>query len=305
MAERTRVALNQLMGVSENEGPASPARVRAPPGLLRGPPRLSRSGGVDDVQPRCWARLLASAGPLLDARRAHWRTGVDPKVAIFKTSPDEYNNPDGFPSAYLPFVGHMIAEPPLGGGIRLDRWLDGADARLMDIDVILKDAAEVEATLRHENRCFDKVLGRREEYVRYLCRADVRPLWVLRRAEESKATCSLAAVAKSTGDMLRKILMVVPFNCALRALAEVLGAEPQYGMGAAGALGQVSCAEDLNCTATLDQGNAFTEVFAPESWWPYQCGPRVRARELPRPEVDLATRCANMRKISDENYKIS
>ena len=32
---------------------------------------------------------------------------------------------------------------------------------------------------------------------------------------------------------------------------------------------------------------------------------RVRARELPRPEVDLATRCANMRKISDENYKIS
>ena len=52
-------------------------------------------------------------------------------------------------------------------------------------------------------------------------------------------------------------------------------------MLAGAALNQVDVPSDLLCFATADQNTAFSHIRVPPWWHRYQCGPRVRARELP------------------------
>ena len=106
-------------------------------------------------------------------------------------------------------------------------------------------------------------------------------MWALMAADEVRATASVAAVPKRTGESLRKILMVVPFNEAAVSVEELLGRSPGYGLLGPGALAQIR-AEDVGfSTATVDQSNAFTSVCVPPAWHAFQAAPRVQARELP------------------------
>ena len=71
------------------------------------------------------------------------------------------------------------------------------------------------------NPRYCKVLGKNEEFISYLWREDVIPLWVALPLDKCEATMSVAAVEKRDSTDLRKILMVVPFNAACRPLTEL------------------------------------------------------------------------------------
>ena len=94
---------------------------------------------------------------------------------------------------------------------------------------------------------------------------------------------------------MRKIQQCVPANEVFRPPEEVIGYAYDCGLVGPAALGQIAAPSGRQAVRTIDQGNAFTEVFAPEPWWPYQCAPRVRARELPEEWAGAFPPCAWLR----------
>ena len=127
-------------------------------------------------------------------------------------------------------------------------------------------------------------MGEPKEWKLYFERPEVRPLWRLRRASEAKGCCSVAAVRKRSGVELRKILMVCPFNWAVEhvdVFMSKVGHDFDYGLRDSGALTQGRLVDGTLSVASADQSNAFTFVVAPESWWCWQSGPKIRCRDLP------------------------
>ena len=144
----------------------------------------------------------------------------------------------------MPFEGDLIAEPaPDERGLCMLQALPPECAWLGGLGHPLKPDWKVE--VKRLNSSYSKVLGARTEWIKYLHREDVRQLWHLEAAEDAVAFCSVAAVPKRTGRMRRKILMVCPWNAALRTLTEVLGEEPPYGMQAGAALAQARLVHGL------------------------------------------------------------
>ena len=66
----------------------------------------------------------------------------------------------------------------------------------------------------------------------------------------------------------------------MRSCEEVFP-EEEYGLVGGMALGQLIAEADEQHGRTLDQGNAFTSIVTPPTWWPLIAGPVVYARELP------------------------
>ena len=111
-----------------------------------------------------------------------------------------------------------------------DVLLGTAGGFLLKAATALIPEPERDQVLRRQNSRYNRVLGPRSEYVKYLHRPICRELWDLQPAAKAKATCSFATVYKRNGIELRKILMTCPFNEIAIALQIALGAAFDYGM---------------------------------------------------------------------------
>jgi hypothetical protein len=79
------------------------------------------------------------------------------------------------PSQYVPLQGAKVAEPPFGAGVvpllsHLPHELQELYAQL---EGLFRKAGEAKAILQRQNRCFSRVLGSRDEYMRYFARPQV------------------------------------------------------------------------------------------------------------------------------------
>ena len=79
---------------------------------------------------------------------------------------------------------------------------EGPDPRMEEIRV------RREAEVRAMNRQYNKALGERDQFVKYLARQDFWHLWMLDRATKCKASMTIAAVPKRDGELQRTILMI-------------------------------------------------------------------------------------------------
>ena len=128
-----------------------------------------------------------------------------------------------------------------------------------------------------------RVLGPRSEWVKYLQRPEVEPLWKLAPLQEAELTMGIACVLEKNGRDLRKVLQSVPLNVACYDVDQAFSEPFEYGLQGGAALGQLAFPVSTEewSALTLDESNAFSHVITPEWWWPRMCGPAVRAAELP------------------------
>jgi hypothetical protein len=227
-----------------------------------------------------WKRLLKLGQRLHCVRRA-LPTGANWTADLGRGAQETYvSDPI---SKYEAFDADHIAEPPRDAPVvSLRSALPSSLVdRYANIDELIPHRPDVLAELPALNRRYNKVLGDRSEWLRYLTREDVRPLWVLELASQAKASCSVAAVKKREGTQLRKILMVVPFNTIALSVDEFMQTNVDYGLMGPAALAQLRLISGSLATAAADESNAFSSVEVPFSWRAYQAGPRVRAGDLP------------------------
>jgi len=190
---------------------------------------------------------------------------------------------------YVPFVAARIAEPPLGHTPvdMLSALPPEVARRYHDLGALLKDGGtSAERYTAHERGHFDSILGSRSEWIKYLRRKECQALWVLRPAGEARATLSVASVAKSTGDALRKILMSIPFNEACVSPEALMDGECDYGLVGAAAIAQLRVADGAFAVRAWDQSNAFSMVTTPACWWPFMAGPTLKVYEADPAWVD-------------------
>ena len=261
-------------GKSHGDEPGSFGRVH-----LRSPYR-------EDRHYMTWRRLLGF-GSRFQLLRRGLPTGACWRSELNKIAQDAYHPMvGGCGEKYVPFISELMAEPPLEAPtVHLDQLLPcDLASRYYDMEFLLQDCPTRRQEALDMNRRFTTFLGEHEEWVRYFGRPEVRPLWRLRRASEAKGTCSVAAVPKRTGQQLRKILMVCPFNWAVEEVDVFMakaGYPFEYGLRGSGAITQTRLVEGDLSFSSADQSNAFTSVVAPESWWEWQAAPKIRARDLP------------------------
>jgi hypothetical protein len=269
-AERIRTTINDLgeAQCADDSGPVGRRRLRQCDLV------------ADDHYCRPWKLLLDRAKRMAEGTRAQL-TGDNPIRDLRRKAGDLYVDSGG--ASYVPFLAHLVAEPPLGAAtVDMMRWLPSdLSVRYAAESQLFREPEVVEATLKAMNRRFTSVLGEHSEYVRYLCRPEVRELWDLEAASCAVATCSIASVMKSDGISQRKILMVCPMNDAIKSVEDFIAADPGYGLVSGTALSQARPINGQLCVGSVDESNAFTPVIVPTFWRRLQAGPRIRARDLP------------------------
>jgi len=232
-----------------------------------------------------WQALLREKQRLQLARQLsflNFATGAEFWQHITRNSSAEtyMHTPNVTP--YVPFVADQMAEPSLDAGVvpMLEASPPEIATKYMDVQQMLLPREQIPLDPRKVGRRYRQVLGPRTEWIRYLQRPEVEPLWELLESSQVRATLSVAAVPKSGKPGLRKILMSVPFNNLAGTPAQLLWAEVDYGLAGGAALSQIYVPICWH-TRTIDQSNAFTHSLAPSSWWAYMAAPPVRAYELP------------------------
>ena len=181
-------------------------------------------------------------------------------------------------SPYVPFVAALIAEPDEEHSV-VD-MLEALPEHLRRLyehpHQLWKSEPDQEEIRRKYAGRFRTILGSHDEWVRYLHRPVCRRLWRLARADEARATLSVAAVLKKDGTKLRKILQSVPFNEMIVSPDVLTGGSVDYGLQGAVSISQASSPSRRVFNRTLDLSNAFTYVATPLSWAPYMAGPSER-----------------------------
>ena len=196
---------------------------------------------------------------------------------------DEFYVTKPLNSTYVPFEADRIAEPPMATPpIQLLHVLpaDVADHYRL-LKPLLRPPDEIKEVREELKGRYRTVLGDDKEWVKYLGRVDIRALWRLRPAAEAEATCSIAAVRKSDGHSLRKLVQCCPFNSALLSPDAVAGGHVSLGLWGGEALNQATTEGDDSYAVALDEGNAFTYIETPCEWWPWLAAPAIRVRDLP------------------------
>ena len=131
----------------------------------------------------------------------------------------------------VPFIASDVAEPPIDHqAIPMLSVLPEAVAqRYARPDALLLPESEIAGGFGALCRRFDKVMGPKQEWRRYLSRPEVWPLWELAPEREALATLSVAAVEKKSGTQLRKMLMSVPFNTVCTSVEGLMDEDVDYG----------------------------------------------------------------------------
>ena len=273
-------ACSTIVALNELGAPAS-ATAGAHSNLV-----VARVRGVDAVS-RAWLHVFAEVARLRRARRDAAKqcpTGAAVLERLARREgEDGYGRSVRLPT-YIPFEGARMAEPGDHQPVDMLRWLPSNLAEIYGNEKkMMRPGACDDPVLQSLCRRYDSVLGPRSEWIAYLGRACVRPLWELAPAAAARATMSVAAVGKKDGHELRKILMSVPFNQMMFTPQELLGEDLDYGLDGGAAVTQMELAsasvEMRSCA--LDLSNAYTFVQTPPHFWPYMAGPAVQASELP------------------------
>ena len=245
--------------------------------------RLPVALKTTDPAERLHRRLLSFASRVVAARRRH-HVAAGLRLQGLTTQLGSawlYMSSSKGSTTYVPVIGALVAEPPLGSA-----EVETMQVLPEHVSSVYADPARLfrpgaAAILAKQNRCFSRFMGDKAEYVAYMARPEVRSLWRLEPASVAQGRCSFACVPKREGKELRKILQVCPLNDAMWEVSEALGFDPQYGLQGCGALAQVVAPQDVVRCATLDQSNAFTFMTVPSWWQSYQAGPSLQAGELP------------------------
>ena len=159
--------------------------------------------------------------------------GADIHAAVLKQACETYTTVKGS-DKYTPFISSLIAEPPVHAPVvQLHNILpDSLLAPFFNENAMVGDIGSRLDELKTVNKRYSTVLGERDEFIRYLHRGDVlaQKLWQLLLVDQCVATMSVAAVHKSQGPQLRKILMCCPFNFPCKPISLLIGHEPHYGL---------------------------------------------------------------------------
>ena len=209
-----------------------------------------------EVHQQTWRRLLEASADLCAVRRARVTepTGAQALNHIVKT-PLHYNR--GAEAQYVDIVADLIAEPT-----RPEQFVKMTDSLPADLAEFYSDEARVlqgggadPSELRALTSMTRGVGGKRTEYVKYLKREDVQPLWTWRIDGTEKATMGFKAVPKKDGKQ-RKILPVLPANYLLGPPWR----KADLGLRGAASLSSMIVVEDCLLSADFDQENCFTYV---------------------------------------------
>ena len=160
-------------------------------------------------QHRCttiWLTILRECKRVIAARRASCQrlpTGAALTEYMMRHSgADLYTS--NLMGAYVPFVGRLMAEPPPDHpAVPLLRALpEDIGSQYLDVRRLIKPDDQIPSDFQLIQKRYRRVLGQRSEWVKYLHRRDIRPLWRLVPAEEVKLYMGIGAVPKKDTDAL-------------------------------------------------------------------------------------------------------
>ena len=243
---------------------------------LRGPPMSLCD--MDPLFRGAWCGLLREAAVLREARRDA-PTGAAAFASLVKNFDQErpyggISSPEG---KYAPIVADIVAEPsvpaqcvPLLKALPLEMSEIYREERN-----VLRDPPPSTAELQELETLAASVGGSRAEYVRYLNRPDVVPLWSFCRDGDQASTCSFKCVWKKGRTKLRKILPCLIANAKFCDVKR----KQDLGLYGGASLSCVFLPGDLWASA-FDQENCFTYVELPEWWSRHLATPRVRHWEV-------------------------
>ena len=171
------------------------------------------------TQQKAWRRLAFHAQRLVRARRVAGEslpTGASAIDELGKRCQGDVYGRWMRQAVYEPFQAALVVEPEADHRpiLMLEALPDELSEAYSEINRLISTSVEKAAAAKEMNHRYDKILGPRSEYIKYLHRADVRDLWELRPAEEVEHTLSLATVWKKNHKDLRKICLSVLFNNA-------------------------------------------------------------------------------------------
>ena len=239
-----------------------------------------------------WTHLVQEAKRVAEGRRASFAelpTGVALLGKVLRAELNDVYSRVHVKQTYHPFIADRVVEPK--SDANKVYLIDVLPAHLAyhyrDLAGLLRTSEEVKLVRKEFAGRYCRVSGDHREWVKYLHRDDVQPLWHFRPASEAQFLFSISTVLKKDQPMLRKLAQCVPLNAALVSPAEMLGQDTvDYGLVGAVAITQAQTQDDNLSVLTMDESNAFTHVETPATWWPFMGGPLLKARDVPQERRD-------------------
>ena len=248
--------------------------------------KLASSGTAPERQVKVTAaRLLAgrsilrAASLIVRERRGLHLTGVQisPIASLLKMPLDEWGYIKNDKVRQVPMIADRMVEPTT------DKYIDMLSALPEDDAIYYQHETNVVETNGKSDVLFKEIEehygfigGTKQEYLRYLHRADVQQLWSWEPAEDVRAIAGISTVLKKDGFKQRKLIMQCAANYAFQDPTD----RANLGMAGGSALTRCHIPSDSMAVSACDEDSAFTMVRVPDWMRLWQAGPPVLAHEV-------------------------
>ena len=248
--------------------------------------KLASSGTAPERQVKVTAaRLLAGRSILRAAsliareRRGLHLTGVQfsPIASLLKMPLDEWGYIKNDKVKQVPMIADRMVEPNTTKCIDMIAALPEDDAIYYQHEVnVVETNGKSDVLFKEIEEHYGFIGGTKQEYLRYLHRADVQQLWSWEPAEDVKAIAGISTVLKKDGYKQRKLIMQCAANYAFQDPTE----RANLGMAGGSALTRCHIPSDRMSVSACDEDAAFTMVRVPEWMRLWQAGPPVLAHQV-------------------------
>ena len=248
--------------------------------------KLASSGTAPERQVKVTAaRLLAersilrAASLIVKERRGSSLTGVQisPIASLLKMPLDEWGYIKNDKVKQVPMIADRMVEPTTTKFIDMISALPEDDAIYYQHESnVVEKSGKSDVLFREIEEHYGFIGGTKQEYLRYLRRADVQQLWSWEPAERVKAIAGVSTVLKKDGIKQRKLIM----QCAANYAFQDPTARANLGMTGGSALTRCHVPSDSMSVSACDEDSAFTMVRVPDWMRLWQAGPPVMAHEV-------------------------
>ena len=220
------------------------------------------------------SHLLSRVALMVRERRGLALTGVQALASLLKAPLDEsgYVRPTGVRQVSM--IADNMVEPKEDKCICMLQALPREDASYYQLeDNVVETRGKCSVIFEETERHYGFIGGELQEFLKYLRRPDVQPLWEWDLMSNIRAIAGVSTVLKKNGVDQRKLIM----QCAANYMFGDPTERAHLGMGGGSSLARVFVASDHMHVAACDEDSAFTYVKVPAWMARWQAAPPVLA----------------------------
>ena len=204
-------------------------------------------------------------------------SNFSPIASLLKMPLDEWGYIKNDKVKQVPMIADRMVEPNTTKCIDMIAALPEDDAIYYQHEVnVVETNGKSDVLFKEIEEHYGFIGGTKQEYLRYLHRADVQQLWSWEPAEDVKAIAGISTVLKKDGYKQRKLIMQCAANYAFQDPTE----RANLGMAGGSALTRCHIPSDRMSVSACDEDAAFTMVRVPEWMRLWQAGPPVLAHQV-------------------------